>query len=74
MKENNSLSLIIVLLIIFNSISLRAHNINNGGCKSHCLNNDFQIEPHNNKYKFKKYDSNIDKENNSCLKKSLCRG
>ena len=55
-----------------NISSLYAHNLFNGGCKTHCGQKDKVIS---NKNKLKNIDDQINIESkNSCLNKSLCRG
>ena len=60
------------LLVITNISNLYAHNFFNGGCKDHCEEKVKEINK-NNKYNNINYQKEID-NNNSCLKKSLCRG
>ena len=52
--------------------NLYSHNIVNGGCKEHCVNN---VKLINNENKLNKKNNQINIESkNSCLNKSLCRG
>lgn len=62
-----------VLFILFNSLNLSAHNLANGGCKSHCAKNTNKNKIH---YITIPTENEVKtmKESNSCLKKSLCRG
>ena len=63
---------IIFLLILTNISNLYAHNLFNGGCKTHCEQKGNAI---NNENKLKNIDYQINIESkNSCLNKSLCRG
>ena len=63
---------IIFLLLLTNISNLYAHNLFNGGCKTHCEQKGNAI---NNE---KKLNYKNDQKNNeskySCLNKSLCRG
>ena len=63
---------IIFLLLLTNISNLYAHNLFNGGCKTHCEQKGNAI---NNENKLKNIDDqrNIESKN-SCLNKSLCRG
>ena len=68
----NQIYKIIFLLILTNVSNLYAHNLINGGCKEHCVQN---VKVINNKIKLKNIDDQINIESkNSCLNKSLCRG
>ena len=60
------------LLLLTNISNLYAHNLLNGGCKEHCVNN---VKSINNDKKLinKNVKINIESKN-SCLNKSLCRG
>ena len=63
---------IIFLLLLTNISNLYAHNLFNGGCKTHCekIGN-----ANNNENKLNNVNDQIDIEiKNSCLNKSLCRG
>ena len=51
---------------------LYSHNYINGGCKDHCESNVKEIINENNLNNF--YDQEEIDIDNSCLKKSLCRG
>ena len=69
---------IILLLLLTNISNLYAHNLFNGGCKTHCeqkvkaINNEEKL---NNEKKLNNVNDQIDIENeNSCLNKFLCRG
>ena len=63
---------LIFLLLLTNIPNLYAHNLFNGGCKTHCEQKGNAI---NNKNKLKNFDREINYEiKNSCLNKSLCRG
>ena len=63
---------IIFLLLLTNISNLYAHNLFNGGCKTHCEQKGNAI---NNEKKLKSFDDQINVESkNSCLNKSLCRG
>ena len=63
---------IIFLLLLTNISNLHAHNLINGGCKSHCRQ---KVESINNEKNLKNFDDQINIESkNSCLNKSLCRG
>ena len=63
---------IIFLLLLTNFSNLYAHNLFNGGCKTHCEEKANAI---NNVNKLNSVNDQIDIENdNSCLNKSLCRG
>ena len=63
---------IIFLLLLTNISNLHAHNLINGGCKGHCVQN---VKSINNENKLNNVNDQIDIENeNSCLNKSLCRG
>ena len=63
---------LIFLLLLTNIPNLYAHNLFNGGCKEHCGQ---KVKAINNKNKLNNINDQIDNEsNNSCLKKSLCRG
>ena len=63
---------IIFLLLFTNIPNLHAHNLINGGCKSHC---GLKVKSINNEKKLKSFDDQINVESkNSCLNKSLCRG
>ena len=63
---------IIFLLLLTNISNLHAHNLINGGCKSHCGQ---KVKSINNEKKLKSFDDQINVESkNSCLNKSLCRG
>ena len=63
----------IIFLLLLSSISnLYAHNLFNGGCKTHCEEKGNAI---NNEDKLNGVNDRIESENkNSCLNKSLCRG
>ena len=63
---------IILLLLLANISNLYAHNLFNGGCKTHCEKKGNSIS---NENKLNNVNYQIDIENeNSCLNKSLCRG
>ena len=63
---------LIFLLFLINIPNLYSHNLFNGGCKEHCVNN---VKAINNKNNLNNINDQIDNEsNNSCLNKSLCRG
>ena len=63
---------IIFLLFLINTSNLYAHNLINGGCKSHCGQ---KVKLINNENKLNNVNDQIDIENeNSCLNKFLCRG
>ena len=63
---------IILLLLLANISNLYAHNLFNGGCKTHCEKKGNAIS---NENKLNNVNYQIDIENeNSCLNKSLCRG
>ena len=63
---------IIFLLLLTNISNLYAHNLFNGGCKTHC---ELKGNAINNVNKLNNINDQIDIENeNSCLNKSLCRG
>ena len=63
---------IIFLLLLTNISNLYAHNLLNGGCKTHCEQKGNAI---NNEKKLNNVNDQIDIENeNSCLNKFLCRG
>ena len=63
---------IILLLLLANISNLYAHNLFNGGCKTHCEQKGNAIS---NENKLNNVNYQIDIENeNSCLNKSLCRG
>ena len=63
---------IIFLLLLTNISNLYAHNLINGGCKTHCEQKGNAI---NNEKKLNNVNDQIDIENeNSCLNKFLCRG
>ena len=63
---------IIFLLLLTNISNLYAHNLFNGGCKEHCLQ---EVEVINNEIKLNNVNDLLDIEiENSCLNKSLCRG
>ena len=63
---------LIFLLLLTNITNLYEHNLFNGGCKEHCGQ---KVKAINNKNKLNNINDQIDNEsNNSCLKKSLCRG
>ena len=63
---------IIFLLLLTNISNLYAHNLINGGCKTHCEKKGNAIS---NEKKLNNVNYQIDIENeNSCLNKSLCRG
>ena len=63
---------IIFLFFLTNISNLYAHNLINGGCKSHCGQ---KVKSINNENKLKNFDDQINIESkNSCLNKSLCRG
>jgi len=63
---------IIFLLFLTNISNLYAHNLFNGGCKTHCEQKGNAIS---NENKLNNVNYQIDIENeNSCLNKSLCRG
>ena len=63
---------IIFLLLLTNISNLYSHNLLNGGCKEHCINN---VKAINNKKKLNNKNGQMNIENkNSCLNKSLCRG
>ena len=63
---------IVFLLFLTNISNLYAHNLFNGGCKTHCekkwnaINNENKLNKKNNQI-------NIESKN-SCLNESLCRG
>ena len=63
---------IIFLLFLTNISNLYAHNLNNGGCKEHCVKG-FKAINIQKKFNNKNDQINIEREN-SCLNKSLCRG
>ena len=68
----NQLYKIIFLLLLTNGSSLYAHNLFNGGCKEHCVNN---VKAINNEKELNNENDQINIESkNSCLNKSLCRG
>ena len=68
----NQIYKIIFLLLLTNSSSLYAHNLFNGGCKEHCVNN---VKAINNEKNLNNVNDQMDIESkNSCLNKSLCRG
>ena len=63
------------ILILFFSLEIfeiKAHNNINGGCKDHCST--FFNRGNENKIKIFKKDEKLIKEQNSCVKNSLCRG
>ena len=63
---------IIFLLLLTNISNLYAHNLFNGGCKTHCEQKGNAI---NNENILNNFNDQIDIESkNSCLNKSLCRG
>ena len=63
---------IIFILVLTNISNLYAHNLFNGGCKTHCEQKGNAI---NNEKKLNNVNDQIDIENeNSCLNKFLCRG
>ena len=63
---------IIFLLLLINISNLYAHNLFNGGCKEHCVNN---VKAINNEKELNNENDQINIESkNSCLNKSLCRG
>jgi len=63
---------IILFLLLTNISNLYAHNLFNGGCKTHCGQ---KVNVISNKNKLKNIDDQINIESkNSCLNKSLCRG
>ena len=63
---------IIFILVLTNISNLYAHNLFNGGCKTHCVQKGNAI---NNENKLNNVNDQIDIENeNSCLNKFLCRG
>ena len=60
------------LLFLTNLSASHAHNFFNGGCNHHCQ---VELEIISNKNKLKiTTDQKEIESNNSCLKKSLCRG
>ena len=61
---------LIFFIFITNTIFLKAHDQFNGGCDNHCLES---VTPFSSK---KKQNNNVyqREDNNSCLRKSLCRG
>ena len=60
------------ILVLTNISNLYAHNLFNGGCKTHC---EQKINAINNEKKLNNVNDQIDIENeNSCLNKFLCRG
>ena len=72
---------IIFILVLTNISNLYAHNLFNGGCKTHCeqkgnaINNENKLNNLNNENKLNNLNDQIDIENeNSCLNKFLCRG
>ena len=68
----NQIYKIIFLLLLINSSNLHAHNLFNGGCKEHCLQ---EVQVINNEIKSNNVKDLLDIEiENSCLNKSLCRG
>ena len=70
-KIKQTFKLIFFILITYTHFS-KAHNSLNGGCINHCeeslLQKNLEKELQNINYK------NQIKDNDSCLKKSLCRG
>ncbi len=63
---------IIFLLLLINISNLYAHNLFNGGCKEHCVNN---VKAIKNEKELNNENDQINIESkNSCLNKSLCRG
>ena len=68
----NQIYKIIFLLLLTNSSNLYAHNLFNGGCKDHCVNN-VKVIKNEKKLNNKNDQMNIESKN-SCLNKSLCRG
>ena len=63
---------IIFILVLTNISNLYAHNLLNGGCKTHCQQKGNAIK---NENKLNNVNDQFDIEsNNSCLNKSLCRG
>ena len=63
---------IIFILVLTNIPNLYAHNLFNGGCKTHCERKGNAIS---NENKLNNVNDQIDIDNeNSCLNKSLCRG
>ena len=60
------------ILLLTNISNLYAHNLLNGGCKEHCVNN-FKAINNEKKLNYKNVKTNIESKN-SCLNKSLCRG
>ena len=62
-----------ILFFSFEFLEIKAHNNINGGCKDHCS---YFINKRGNENKiniFKK-DKKLNKEKNSCVNNSLCRG
>ena len=62
-----------ILFFSFEILEIKAHNNINGGCKNHCstFSNKRGDE---NKIKIFKKDMKLNKEINSCVNNSLCRG
>ncbi len=63
---------LISFLFLINIYSLYAHNLFNGGCEGHCVQNFKAFKKDN---RLNNINDQIDFEiENSCLNKSLCRG
>ena len=64
---------LLILFFSFEILEIKAHNNINGGCKDHC-SSFFDKRGNENKIKIFKKDKKLNKEQNSCINNSLCRG
>ena len=62
-----------ILFFSFGILEIKAHNSINGGCKDHC-SYFYNKRGNENKIKIFKKDNKLNKEQNSCVNNSLCRG
>ena len=64
-----------IFLISYKSIGVNtfAHNIDNGGCKNHCISNYQEINKFRKNILLKNKDDSY-REKNSCINNYLCRG
>ena len=64
---------IFFMFCLVDGLTIKAHNIKNGGCKNHCKINSYEINNYKKNSIFNN-EKNIIEESNSCLNNSLCRG
>ena len=73
LKSKILINLFIYIFFSLEILEIRAHNNINGGCKDHCSSL-FNNRGNESKIKIFKKDKKLNKEENSCVKNSFCRG